>query len=494
MSEHLSARAAVVRPRLPVVRLAWAQVAWLVALAVLWTGGMFRLPLDADYTSGELLDHLMSWRSTGVLYSDPSVAPYRVLNYPPLFLALARGLWALGIPPLFAARLLGTLGVAAALAVVYRWLRQVDVQREIALGVVALAAASLPIVHLTGQFHLEGLAVATTAAGFYCAQRRTPRTDLIAGTLLGVACLTKQSQVALTLVALAWVLTDRGVRGWRVLTTYAVTGAVGCTLITGIFGMEAWRHMLTYTVGTFSLAQLGMQLASHALPWIVFAAVAFSEAFHRPANRRDARTWYLAGTTVWLLSSARVGASYTYFLDWQLAVMLWVGPAVQRWLAERGVPERRRWRWAVGAAFAVQVLFADVIVGGILGYDLRVAQAGAATLATMCAAVPPAPELTVSESPGLVRACGGLPALHPFIISNLTARGLWNETTFVQDLTNARYATVVLPFDPAFEARGVHAERWTPAMIAAIRQGYQGSTIGSWWVGERSRVRPAALR
>ena len=59
----------------------WAQLAWLGAALALWSAALLTLPIDADYTSGELLDHLESWRETGVLYPPlGTLPPLRVLN------------------------------------------------------------------------------------------------------------------------------------------------------------------------------------------------------------------------------------------------------------------------------------------------------------------------------------------------------------------------------------------------------------------------------
>lgn len=479
--------------------LAWAQVIWLLLVAGMWTGGMFALPTDADYTSGELLDHLLSWMHGAPLYKSLSSGPpYRVLNYPPLFLALVRGAASAGLRPLVAARAIDTIALVGALVVVYLWLRDRGVRRELAWGTAALAGGSFPLLYLTGQFHLEGVAVCATVAGFSLVRRRSATAEITAGVLLALACLTKQSQVVLSLVALSWVLFARGgsrAGAWRVVAAYVATGAAGCAAITALFGAEAWRQMLTYTVGTFSLAELGKQLAFHALPWALLFAIALAFATRTTERRRDAATWYLVGSSIWLLSSARNGASFQYFLDWQLAVMLSVGPALETWIAQPAsaiAPNRRR---VIGALFGAQVVIADIVVAGVLAYDLHTAERTAQSLATVCPAIPAAPALTVSESPGLVRACGGQPALHPFIMTTLAGRDLWNETPMVTALRARRFGAVVLPFDPVSSGpAGVHAERWTPAMLAAIRTSYRGTVLAGWWVASPSRSMPIGMR
>lgn len=465
-------------------RLARTQVAWALLVATIWVGALLILPLDPDYTSGELLDHVLSWRATGALYTNPTIAPYQVLNYPPVFFGLVRGLAAVGIPSLLAGRILGSAGVFLALLVLWQWMRDEGLDATVALGVTALAACSFPLVYSAGQFHMEGLAAAALLAGFWLAPRRGAAIGLLAGALLAAGCLVKQSQVVPSLVGLLWVWRYRGRNGWPVFLAYAAVGALGCASISMGFGPEAWRQMVTDTVGTFSVAQLWGQLVPFALPWFVFAILALRCALGTAEHRRDIRCWYLVATTVWMFSAARVGAGYTYFIDWHLAVLLWIGAMAQDWIAAR--PGHAGWRQrAVMGALAAQIVAANVVVAGILAYDLVTTERLARAFPVLCPHIPRAPVLTPTESSGLVRACGGRPALDPFIIANLTARGLWNEAPLVRDLEAGRFPALVLPFDPRQGPNGVQQarQRWTPSVIAAMATRYTPVTeAAGWWV------------
>ena len=63
---------------------------WFAALLSAWVGLMLSSPFDADYAAGEMLDNLLAWEETGVLYSslDTSSGPFHVSHYSPLFLRL----------------------------------------------------------------------------------------------------------------------------------------------------------------------------------------------------------------------------------------------------------------------------------------------------------------------------------------------------------------------------------------------------------------------
>jgi hypothetical protein len=136
-------------------------------------------------------------------------------------------------------------------------------------------------------------------------------------------------------------------------------------------------------------------------------------------------------------------------------------------------------------ALTAQIVIANVVVAGVLVYDLRTTQDVAVVLPVLCPHIPHAPILTPTESLGLVRACGGRPALDPFIIANLTARGLWDETPFVHALEAGRYPVLVLPFDPRVGPNGLQQarERWTPQVVAAMAKRYRPLVqAGGWWV------------
>ena len=184
-----------------------------------------------------------------------------------------------------------------------------------------------------------------------------------------------------------------------------------------------------------------------------------------------------AGTTATLITSARVGAAGAYFLEWNCAVVLWIGPILVRAVAARATR-----RWLLPVACAAQLLLADTFAvvrlvdeGTSFAESLR-------ALPTMCAAIhalkgrePPGapgrvrPEMVVTEEAGFVRVCGVQPVHHSFIMANLAQRGLWDQRPFVEALRRRVYPAVVVPFDIG---KPIDTERWTPPMLRAIRQSY----------------------
>ena len=468
-----SARDATATPRLWTV-LFVGQCAWGIVLAGAWLALVWGSRTDPDYAAGEMLDNTMAWSESARLYGPIDHAPYRVFNYPPAFPAAVRVLMAAGLAPLLAGRLLTLASIVIAVLVVYRWLRMTGCHRPIAGLVVSLFASSFPLMFLVGQFHLQWTAVALSLLGCYVLRVPAPAARVaVAGGCLALACFVKQTQVVSLAVMGAWLLAYHR----RALPAFALAStavaAVGAVVVFGSFGLDAWRHLVTYTIGTFSVEGLWHELVRHVGPWTLPLVFGLSIAARDPTGRRDVRFWYFAGSSLSLLSAARAGAASHYFIEWSLATLLWIGPSLQALLR---TPQRRGW---VAAALGAQLVLGDAIAAQKLVARGAGLQQTELALPALCAALParaPAP----IESAAIARACGGTPVLHPFIMTNLARRGLWDERPFVRALEQGAFAVVVLPFDLSDE-EARRSGRWTPAMLEAMRQRYRLAERHGLW-------------
>lgn len=440
---------------------AWSQLTWAVAVAVLWTGVVLTLPVDPDYTAGEMLDHLLGWMETGLLYPALGEGPtLRIMNYPPLVLLLARGISEVGLPPLLAGRVANTLGLLALVGAVYGWARARGARGPALVGTVGLLGASFPVLYGAAQMHIELWAAALTVAGFALVDRGRGRLGpVLGGVALALACFSKQTQAVPALVALAWAWRFRRPAAPSAIAAFAGVGMVGSLAITAAWGAEPWRHMLTYTVGTYALSNLAFQALSHVVPWVALIALAgWTVGRARAEAARDALSWYWIGSAVWALSAARLGSGYPYFLDLHLGTLLLAGPRI--FAGELGRP--------VAWLLAVQVVAADVGTGAALATNLVRGTRAAEQMPALCALMPRS-DAVLAEEAGLARACGRVPVLHPFIVTSLAAQGLWDPAPFEAALRAGAYGTVVLPFDPRSPPGEGHRDRWTPGALAALR-------------------------
>jgi hypothetical protein len=452
--------------------LAVAAAAWSLALAT--------FPVDPDYTAGELLDHLASWRETGVLYPALGAGPpWRVLNYPPLALLVARALAGLGLTELAAGRASDGLALVALLGAAAAWARARGARGAVLAGTVGLLGSSFPVLYAAGQFHIELWAAALTVAGFALLDRASGwRRAALAGLALALACWAKQTQVVPAAVALAWAWTWRRPFALPATAAFALAGLLGAAGITAAWGLEPWRHMLTYTVGTYSLANLGLQALSHAAPWLVLLAFVARTAVGegRPALR-DPLLWLWGGALVWSLSAARVGSSYAYFLDLHVATALWAGPRI----FSAGAPyPSRAWSWLL----AIQVVAADAGVGAALGVNLARLREVERELPAICAALGDAPAV-LAEDVGVARACGRRVVAHPFIMASLARQGRWDPAPLDAAVRSGR-VPALLPFDPRGPVGGAHAERWPSALLRtfadapALERAGAGFWVARW--------------
>ena len=380
--------------------LARGQLAWFALIVGAWSALLFRLPLDPDYTSGELLDHLASWTETGELYPAlGSLPPLRVLNYPPLVLLLARGITEVGVPALMAARIVDAVGLLGLVAGVAWWARARGTRGGALAGTAGLLGASYPVLYGAGQFHIELVAAAGMVWGFALVDRASSWGGAALGGLaLALACFAKQAQVVPAVVALAFAWRFRRSLALPTLAAFALAGVAGSVAMTTAFGMEAWRHTLTYTVGTYSLMNLGRQLLTHVAPWSVLLAFVIRSAWvDRQRARADALVWYLAGALVWSLSAARVGSAAPYFLDVHLATAMLAGPLI----FGGGRVASRGWMLLLGA----QVVLADLGAAVALGVDVSRMQQLVRDLPALCERVAGDAQVLAEEA-GVVRACG----------------------------------------------------------------------------------------
>ena len=442
---------------------AWGQAGWFALLALVWSGLLLSLSVDPDYTAGEVLDHLQAWRESGILYPPlGSEPPLRVLNYPPLVFVLVRAMTDLGAPALQAGRLVNAFGLLGVVAGVGWWARARGARGAALAGTVGLMGASFPVLYGAGQFHVELWAAAGTVWGFGLLDRAASWKGVALGGLaLALGCFAKQTQVVPSLLAISWIWVHRRRFAPAATAAFSAAGVLGASAITAAWGGEAWRHMVSYTVGVYSVSNLGQQTLSHLAPWtILLAFTAYTAWSSSPRSRGDLAMWYWGGALVWSLSAARIGSGYPYFLDVHIATAILIGPLIFGMQLVRS----RLWGWLL----AIQIVGADIGVAGALAVNVTRLARTEAELPALCVKLAGEPRV-IAEEAGLTRACGRPALIHPFITTSLASQGLWDAGPFERSLRSGGYPIVVLPFDPRGQVGGAHAQRWTEGELAAFR-------------------------
>ncbi len=146
-------------------------------------------------------------------------------------------------------------------------------------------------------------------------------------------------------------------------------------------------------------------------------------------------------------------------MEWSLALLLWIAP-----LLEEKLPAAAQW------AFKAQYILGAAGVSILLGYHILEMEKLNQILPKICAQILPAHTPILTDDSGLVRACGAIPALQPFIFHNLAQKNLWNESILHEKLQRKDYALLIFPFNPN---SGQVQERWSSQTLQSILQNYE---------------------
>ncbi len=451
---------------------------YFLLLACTWSFLVFSSLWNPDYTSGEIYDHYLAWNEGFSLYSTLGTEPFRVLNYPPLyFYAVKLFTQIFTVPALLAGRIISLLSAVFSLILLGQWCRKLGLSKTQNLGLIALCATSFPLLYPLPQFHLQWLAVLLSFSGIYLASFKKMFPLFLGAVLLSLGCFTKQTQVITAFIVFLWLMTHSLPKSAWFLFCF---GGVSFGIFKYFelqFGSEMIKHLVTYTVGSFSWIQLLRQIFFHLLPWIGFLIFAFWKARISTPKRKDIIWFYFLGQTFWLLSSAREGASYQYFMEWSLATLLWIAPA----LFQQTPP------WLVR-------LLKVQYIGGVIGVSLLLSYHSSYlirlnnSLHEICSSIQNTNHFILSDDPGLVRACGQTPAIQPFIFNNLAQKGLWNEEILKSHIQRKSYDYVLFPFDiqNTFET-----ERWSKQILLMIRENYsEEKKIGNFYI--LKAIKPAS--
>lgn len=451
-------------------RLLRVHAIFAVIVVAAWVVFLWPLPFDPDYTSGEMVDHVLRWQQGAPLYPPLAGPPYRLLNYPPGFFLLVRALMTMGMGPLAAGRLLAGVSFLVGMIALARWARMAVSDRVEAWLVAALCVGSFPVVYNAAQCQIQWPAIAFSLVGLVCIATSHRRALIIIGAACcTLACFIKHTQVISVVVAGLWLLRYQRCRALSYIVVVVLVGSGGAIAMTAAYGDEVWKDLLTYTVGTYSTTQFFRCLTEDILPGIVFLGVTVWVSITQRALRRDLRWWYLAGSSIWFLAMARVGGGSQYFIEWACAVALCVGPfLLQRMQRSPGISTR-----GLATLLVCHLLTADISLVARLWRQGERLAGDVAVADPICAALPPPPAAVLAEQIGLLRYCGHAAVMHPFLVTNLAARGLWDETPVVRNLHEGRYPVLLLTFDPVQGAPDVSNERWSPAMLTAMATAYR---------------------
>ncbi|PDW03150.1 hypothetical protein [Candidatus Viridilinea mediisalina] len=181
---------------------------------------LLTFPFPLDYGEGPLVAQvarLLAGTSIWALYRDPSLAPFQIINYPPLYLIVTAALTPLTNSPLIAGRLvalLSTLASVVALALLAQRATPIPAQRSwrtVGLTLYpALFFLTIPIVREWAVLmRVDMLGLCLGLWGLVVLSWRGPPTagrSILAALLLTASLFVKPSLIAAPAAALLWLL------------------------------------------------------------------------------------------------------------------------------------------------------------------------------------------------------------------------------------------------------------------------------------------------
>lgn len=459
-----------------------AQIFWTLLIIILSSSIYFLSPLDRNYTSGELLDQLKAFQE-GAIYTPLSQAPYLVFNYPPLFHGLTSWLSALGLSLLSAGRLLNLFSFFACILVVYHWLRRSGLTRFHTLATLSFIGTSYPLLTSLGQIQLQMTAVFFSLSGLFVLNFSKNRGQVfLAGMLLALACLTKQTQVLTALTALSWCFWYQRKSAAILFLTLLGTGLLGLALLHFVYGYEIWQHLLKYTVGSFSLFNLSKQLLSHLIPWLPLIILSGYGTRSLQNKKQDLIWWYVITSALSLITSARLGSSAMYFVEFSWALLLTLGLVLPNIL--------RLQSYFLRILLILQIVLGNLSIVAVLAYDADQVLKQGQIAQKLCDKLPQTNTLLIASHPGLLQACGHRMAFYPFITSSLMRKNLWEAKPLLQNIEQGNFPAVLLEFPVEAKLSIVDQERWHPKLLRGIQLNYVlKSQVDNYYLYQPKHVR-----
>jgi len=187
-----------------------------IALFLVVALGRLAYPYELEWVEGGLADEVQVILRGQMPYAAPSLHAVAYI-YPPLYFYLSAAVAALaGAASFWPLRAVSLAASVAVFALIYALARQAGAQRAASLVAVGLFAACFRFgVDWLVLARVDALFLALFLAGVYALSRaRGPRGYLLAGALLALSALTKQTALGMALPLAAWAIYADRRRGW----------------------------------------------------------------------------------------------------------------------------------------------------------------------------------------------------------------------------------------------------------------------------------------
>lgn len=446
---------------------------------------MATFPYELDSGEGLSLLRAIELSQGHNIYTPISSPPYVVANYPPVHDVVIAGFVRAFGPVLLPGRLLSITSAILAGVFIYFivWLQTMNRGAAVISGL--LFPSSGWVINWSVLCRVDMIALMLSLAGMtlfiQAMRKRRGLFACLSAIFFTAALFTRQSAVAAPAACFAtlavlrwkqWQSCNKGMQSKDERKDLRIAAAFSSTLVlcflTALVVLmaltkgELWRHVVTYTAGSYSL--LGLFYLFKSFLWahgIILALSIVYVAFR--CWKRDFSVLVLFWIFSFLvaLTAGKIGATINYFIELWGASCILVG-LVLAGLAERSRHFKRLEEYGVLACLSLQLFLSAKAVDRTTpsashesaGYSVE-------------QIVSDTPGEVLSEYPGYLALANKDLHFQPFAMSQLALRGLWDQRIILQEIAERRFQVIIV------SNVGPRWGRWTPEMIEMIRKHYR---------------------
>jgi hypothetical protein len=455
----------------------------LVCYFALYTYGAYRsiaYPYSLD-TGGEgfLLNQAYLWSQGHHPYHAISSYPYMAASYPPLYPLLCAGFIRLIGVDFSIGRAISFIAALLIAFILYRIAQDATKNRLLAIVSSLAFLATAPALTWTNLFRVDTLGLLFCLLGVYIVLRNSDsKLVYFSIPFFILAVYTKQSLIAAPIATIAFL----ALRDWRLGAKYSVTlvTIAGVLLVTATYLTkgEFLSHLFIYQPTPFSISRvwslflyairLHPVLIGFACFFIVLCIPKRAAALPFLKTNRGLIALYFVISALVALTAGKIGSSSNYTLEPLAVSCILFGLC----LAQVRARIENNWAWTLIVGFLVTLQLFLLLPSQIGHLHKLPTQADVAAGDMISSYIRSTPGDILSEDAGYLVLNKRPVPIEPFVFTQLSNEGVWDQKGFLQDLQNRRFSLVILDFDLSKDPQFPDSERFTPEMIQEIRANY----------------------
>lgn len=425
-------------------------------------------PYQLSYGEGFILNQVALITRGESIYQDITTSPFIVSNYPPVYPYLCALFVKLGGVSFGIGRLISALATLLCGIIIYGIIKnaykvETPGVTQIAFMSLLFFLASPHICNYFPLFRVDALALLLSLFGLYCVFVFRDRGCVyISIPFFILALYTKQNFIAAPAAAFIYLIFKNVKRGVGFAIIFGTVYGSIFLLLNVLTRGQFYLHTIVYNANPFDIISVFKFYISALQVHALLCAFAVASIV-RGVLKRDVSLFVLycilaAGTA---LAVGKVGSNLNYFGEMIAASCILLGM-----LVTESTLIQKKHSILIGAGLILQlILFAHIPF--VTGYtptqaDLKDAREVSSIISTT-------PDPILSENSGLLVINKRTVVFQPFICTQLTNQGLWDQEPFVRGIRERKFPLIILTFDVDCN---VDRERLTDEMVAAIQENY----------------------